>query len=113
MRYLFSIFFMAAGAFGADDIACTRNYLSAAGNPCESFPTEYAYLVNADPDALFEACARKRTGYCGLAEEFIWVIAKNGEKVCIQRFDTSLVNLCEQGETTSNFVYIKIGNVLR
>src|SRR5688572_25627142 len=98
MRFLYSLIFVGFSAFAADEVACTRNYLSAAGNPCESFPKEYAYLVNADPDAAFEVCARKRTQYCGLADEFLFVIAKNGEKVCIQRFDTSIINLCEQGE---------------
>ena len=93
----------------ATEVICVRNYLTGGTNTCESFPKEFAYMVNEDPEAMFETCTRKRQpSYCELSPvDFLWVISKTKEKVCTQRFDTSIINLCEQDK--KNYAYIRVG----
>lgn len=89
-------------------VICVRNYLNAGTNTCEMFPREFAYLVNVDPDAMFETCARKRpASFCEMSEDFVWVISKQKEKVCTQRFDTDVADLCQTNP--KNYAYVYVG----
>src|SRR5688572_18244796 len=93
----------------AGEKACVRNYLTGGLNTCESFPKDYTYLVNVDPDATFETCTRKRpASFCEMAPaSFLWVVSKGKEKVCVQRFDTEISDLCRNHPQNYSYIWVE------
>lgn len=92
----------------AGDKICVKNELNSGMNVCEAFPKDFTYLVNVDPDAMFETCTRKRSAsFCEMSPaDFVWVTSKAKERVCVQRFDTAIVDLCPDNPKSFSYVWV-------
>lgn len=107
MRTLSFVLIFWATAVSANEKVCVRNYLTGGFNTCEAQPGEWVYLFNADPQAKFETCTRLRPkSFCDATKDFIMVSRKpDGEKVCVQRFDNQLVNLCQEFPDKYSYIW--------
>lgn len=104
--WILALFFGLSPLF-ADEVICVRNWLTTGMNTCESFPKDYTYLVNIDPDAMFETCARIRPdSFCEMTTDFAWVFSKAKKKVCTDRYDNAVANMCNQDP--KNYVWVRV-----
>lgn len=102
------------GTSDAAEKTCVKNELSTGTNLCEAFPKQYTYLVNVDPDSLFETCVRTRTAtFCESSpKDFLWVISKAKEKVCVQTYENGFSDFCTTQPKNYSWVLVEGGTSL-
>ena len=104
MPEILALFLMPALVWATGSQVCVRNYI-ASYNVCEHYPKDYTYLVSVDPELTTEICARLRpASFCGMHKDFVEVVSRSKQKVCVENFDTDIINLCETNP--KQFVYI-------